>query len=1816
MQTRNAGLRRYMYEHMIARTINRTSELTKTPILVSQGRCLRDLMEERLNEQGRSFNDGDLPVADALGAIQSVMEEHVPGYKPLFQPADTSSKGYKALYEEFTSIVGLKGSAGAAGPRLPISPYDPRWGSRRTVKQAGTSILYVLDGDIAAYADGKPSNIEKVTTSELTLYRLTDEGKAKEAGRALSLDDVSGLTELMGRMSTAEYNEVRQWVLDGARNPETGRYNARQFMSTEALARSRAVLDMLAEEGIPYTIEKDLRPGQIRARLTGTNMTVRLTDTRDKEQWVGRVYDNGATLYFSTTARRDNKQVAYTPTVDEVCDLVRVALGRPVERKDGKGLVGRVGERQTSKGKTVQESYLSTGTLTSAYKDMPGMNGEQIVIRRQMKERSASSRFFADTPEGREQASSFITDAVHSARHNVIEQLDVDGLIQQLRDHEDAAREGTYIPMLSGDPDLAAVGRAYWDVLRGAETTLLKPEATRAEYAEATGLLDDMDQESDLSGVHDMLAGSVAYTGTPEERVRAHLRDLLDTQIGIDEPIDSDDFVFDPVRVARYMTSEHGQWRNNDDLVAAMRSVGMPQEKIVGESFYSNTFRDRLITFDESTALPMETVEDGFTQSMLQVVSDTLESCAVTPGSIRVDANGVVEWTGSIMRSQTGKEEPVSGTIGQIFARGENGEIITRFNSGNDLMIVPGFDARVVAQKPGENKSLEERTRLIGYEQQMSDAIRYRVQADVLSGRSRVGEPASLNSVYRRLSDTRHRADHYERALEEGMDRKILDAILATEARRVRYPNALRDGSTIDADFRASRAREQGIGGDPANDTTMDPWVLTGGRNMSLLSEEADGYFDPIMTSGGVNQGVTRYLVSGAQVNPDGSIVRSDKNDRAPLMLTEQAQLMSYDPFDRQQMTTSNLMNASSVTKPVGTAFMTAGGWTMEDSIVVSADFARQYRVRGTNGEMRDLIVGDKISDMHGNKGVISLIVDRDADLSPDEIEELHGSTDMMTLFRENPGLDVVMAPFSAVSRFNGGSAREAMQETAPLRLPNGTTIEAGMGKVSFIGTHMTVDAKTAAYDEAAIRAGQGRKASSQLAWALQSQGCDKVLEQMYGGNLQALAQLREMALVCGLDIEPDGTLRDGHDDLAVGGQRRLIEMGDVPLTERGSFDVRRVRNDFASLIGDAGGDMEIPFPLTMPTGARTPHATDTTWHVPVLSSHLRSGQDLDDGTSTVHDYTYRYLAIREWSLRYKHAADRAASGELTGKDLSDARRTMAEAMHRAQTAYDGIAQDIMRRRFTGKRNVFKEGLMASRLPHSATAVWTGDPRLDIDQVGVGPELAKKLHLRDGDYALVWRDPVLRDAGVRYMRVSIDDRLTGVSVNPNMVKCFDGDFDGDSVAVVKLGDGPAHEQALERLTVEANLIDLGQSMDDEGRYPLAMHNALDVKVSQHYDKRHADAMDEVHQRANDAYYDLIEGDATREEFLEAGRDVVDAASYMYRDALQHQYGEAVLSFGSVQKHMASVEAACIETGAKGSPKKMLDYARYIGYDPENQVDLVTTRVTREEQLGTMYATAVKSFGTGVAGTFSQRGVRALRNDELKAVLELTYPVTQSILQAKHDPVDARNRYELLMGPARSLWRGQMIAQDANGVWNTVTDDDRKPVQATKDQWVAAFSQFYGDAGLGVAVNSDNITKVAGALSDGNGTMLNLEDEKVIEQLASPMDRLAYGGDFTTMQALADAHANLFEGEWNAKFAPARVREVLEADAETQAEAPVIAMEDTVARVDRDEKIGRRKSTSWAVPVRSHTGTSAAERYGLTTQDDNETDRSVDDGFEL
>ena len=199
----------------------------------------------------------------------------------------------------------------------------------------------------------------------------------------------------------------------------------------------------------------------------------------------------------------------------------------------------------------------------------------------------------------------------------------------------------------------------------------------------------------------------------------------------------------------------------------------------------------------------------------------------------------------------------------------------------------------------------------------------------------------------------------------------------------------------------------------------------------------------------------------------------------SPLMKNEACAYLDYVPFDRRQMTFNNLLKASCVAKEIHTAQMTFGGWTFDDGYVVSKEFAETYKIRGVDGQMRPLTVGDKISDMNGNKGVISLVVDPDMDL---EEAEKQGIREPVAWFKANKGhLDVVGAPFPAPSRFNGGSARELMRNPVDLIGPDGKTYEGCVGQASYIITHMSVDEKTHVYGEDELAKGKGRKASAQL---------------------------------------------------------------------------------------------------------------------------------------------------------------------------------------------------------------------------------------------------------------------------------------------------------------------------------------------------------------------------------------------------------------------------------------------------------------------------------------------------------------------------------------------------------------------------------------------------------------------------------------------------------------------------------------------------------------------------------------------------------------
>lgn len=1839
MDPRSPGMRRYLYEYLFQQTIERTQDATGKVIMVSAARELREKVEQKLNAEGRSFADADLGIPPVLQAIESSMQENVPGYPGIFTDTTPASAPYRQMQKSFFDMAGFSSKGpdgvtqpqtGKAGPRLPISPYDPRWAVRAAVKQAGSRLRFVLEDEVQQLAGGNASRISELRTRDLHLYQLDEEGQAVEAGEAYSYDDASGMTELMSRMSEQEYRNVRDWVIDGAR-AQDGQINPRRFMTSDALGRAAAILDELRSQGVSYAVRRDRNPGQIRAEIAGTKISVRLTEPREMEHFVGRVYDDGVSTYYSTNVKGDRSQktVPYTPTAAEAVALLRIAQGKPVERADGKGLIGELGthvetEWSRSAGRRVpvevQDSYYTKNDRASmavvgdlVIDGKIPEPGAKVLVRRSAKARTATAQFFADAERGE----AYLREAIDSARENLAGALQVERLITEYEEHAAEAAEGEWFPEFSGDAEIAAIQRSYWDVLRGAQTTLLRAGATEDEYQAKVGVIGELQVDSDTARTtHDMLVSDLAYVGSAEQKVRDHADDVVDELIGSFEPheqllTDGETVMrrFDPVRVAKHMTSEFGTWRNNADIVAALRATGISGDDLMGSSFYATAVKDRLVQFNSAAATAYEEVEDPFVRRMGGVVEDAIRRNGALPTMIAVDDQGIVLWEAERF-SRTGEAEKVTGHIGQIFGRGEHGEVVTRFGGGENYLFVPGYEARIASQRAGEDLSVEERTILRGYEQIMTEQIEYQVANDLLVMRTEVGEPTSLNGVYRRLYDVRHEVDYIERATEEGLGKEWVEAILATEARRVRYPSEIASGSTVHAAWRAENSAQAA---DPANDNRFDPWILTGGRNMAIMTEEGDGYFDPVMTNGAVYQGITRYLVDGARVDEQtGRIIPSaDKADRTPLMKLPQTEMMRFDPYDRQQMSASNLLNAAAVTEPVGVAMMTFGGWTADDPMVISKEFADKHAIRGADGQLRALVPGDKLSDMHGNKGVISLVVDREMDL--DQARE-QGLEQPVAWFKKNSRLDVVMSPFSAVSRFNGGTARELMSKAAWLDAPflnlDGSAPErvVGMGMMQLVVTHKDVERGTRVYDDAALREGRGRKASSQLAWALGSQGADQVMAEFYGPNNSAVANFREMLVTMGLDLEPDGTMRVGYDDMAEGAERRLFPMPELAVTTRGTLNANKMKAEFGQLIGDRGGDLELPFPLRFPTGERIPTATDSTWKLPVMSSHLRSGQDLDDGQSTAHDYTNQYLAVYEQASRFRFAKDELERNReaLPPHKISALEDVIAEAPRRAQAAFDTITEDLKQKRFSGKRNVFKEGLMSSRLPNSATAVWTSDPRLDIDQIAVGPAMAEALGLEDDDYALIWRDPVLRDAGVRYMRVKVDERLTGVAINPVMDKPFDGDFDGDSVAVVRLTSEAARQQALEKLTIEANLLDLGQ-VGDDALHPLAMQDSLDVKVSQFVAPELKDRFEALKMRANEIQSDLEDGVVNDYEAWEQRHQVVGELSEYYRDAMQHQYGDAILRFGDAGDHVKSVIEACIDTGAKGSLSKIGDYCRHLGVDPVTMEDLGDTQHTREEDEGVMMATAVKSHGTGIAGAFSQRGVKALRNAELKAVLELTYPVTQSVLQAKHDPEEARQKYNMLMGPARALWKGRKLevvaGEDGERDWAVVRDEKGREVQADAETWKSQFVELYtAKDGLNVTVNVDNVDKVAQALTGADGRIVDIEDPEAQAQslpgAGSTMDRLAYGGTFADVLAAATARENIFAGSENAHFAPYAVRTNQRAIAEWERaaedevltpapEVKVLANRDVLAEHDsRARARGEGRTSPVATAVRA------------------------------
>lgn len=1555
----------FLFHNMIQKLNADLEEQGQPVVKTSHARHLRRKMDSmleqlpELQDNARSMKTAtSQPVVLAFCAVVRNDKGIVGSEKTLTQLSDQS---YKTSYivdvmKQFKGLTGIRTGSESyqvtpvdprGGEWLPISPYTPELENRDCVIQLGSDMGLMRRADVEQLIQVHSPKDDAITYDNMTtvlgapdvmgpLYQAKVYRQGKDANGQFTTQpvadvynehDASGVAALRAFMSDKEFAEITSdyngspWT-SAAKGPD----GKPLYMDDASISRVRDLVATLRSRGDDFEFKKDSRPGQVCIQFGVNKMQLRVIDPYDPQFAGARVYDEGFVVQMQTQDRseRENSWATYVPRTSREClDLVDVAMGREVLRWDHQSKQDRVGSpKQTAgRGRKMNESFHSSD---GSFRATIGQDNEGRPVSVYFKKHSRTGSKIFKQPED---AENYLRDMVNSSRERFETELDVEMLIDLAAQHEANPEEyGDAIPMYSQDPVIKAVQEKYWRTLTDREAPLLiKPEYVT---------LDEEDNEHITADIEDF--NDAMYDGSPADQVRAHAKDMARSAVGeyLGPGLGPQ---FDPVLVSRYATNGYSMFRNNDDIMSAMRRAGHVPEDLTGNAFYNDVVRSRLISFNPETGKPiqLQTRQSPFMNMVFQTVGKAIkdQGCEVlvtddvrpNPETgvmepykrchIDIDDNGIIRYEARMKTRQRveGKSSDstlVIGEIGQIFEPDEHGVVHTKTH-----LFVPGYEGVVTPNKIGENKPYEERIKLRGYEQVIEESIRDQIhqtfissmrEEDVMENGVRTGEkiryagnPTGLNRAIQHLYDTRLPLDFYESHLEggsrEGISQELQQAIIDTCRGRIKLDNDLMEESGRQNLYR--NAYRPGATYDKFNDNKLDGISLTDARNPAILEEPGDGLFDPYFTGNGPAQGNIRYLAEGATVGSDGYIVPSkDRGARCPLVkyMQKQGRQPDFDAVDRMCMSGNGLLQGLRETRPVGMAQVTFGFQTFEDGIVISKEFAEENRVpdahaKGPNGEtvMRPLKSGDKI-ECHGNKGVVSLVVDRGMDL--DEAEKL-GIREAVEWYRENPGLDVVMSPYSAVSRFNAGMAREAIaSKPETLIAPDGTAYPGALGHVRMTVLKQTVDTKSHSNTED----GQQRRSyGAQLSWALAANDCTKVMEDSYSDNFKALADVREYLIACGMDMDETGRFRYGYQPHA-GEQRNVFAMPELDYTDsQGNIspnmtvNKNRMREAFTKEIATRGGFVELPFALKYPTGKTFVEAESSTpdrkvYMMPIMSSFMRAGQEFQSGESVTHDYTNEYIRVFERSIEYRDAEARklraasveeARAAEQAGTMTTAQKatldqfgawydKTMADfdkkrhgsmsyaewcdsemetAVSNANSDYAKITRNITEKRFATKHNIWRTGIMANKQVDSATAVWHPDPTCPVDAVRMGSEMAETLGLarrdrntgdivmKPGAMALIHRDPVLRGSGIRYMRVELDPELVGISVHPAGIPGgMDGDFDGDSVGVHVPTGVDAKAEAREKLTVGANLLDRSSYDPKTGRYKLFIADGQDV----------------------------------------------------------------------------------------------------------------------------------------------------------------------------------------------------------------------------------------------------------------------------------------------------------------------------------------------------------------------------------------------------
>lgn len=509
-------------------------------------------------------------------------------------------------------------------------------------------------------------------------------------------------------------------------------------------------------------------------------------------------------------------------------------------------------------------------------------------------------------------------------------------------------------------------------------------------------------------------------------------------------------------------------------------------------------------------------------------------------------------------------------------------------------------------------------------------------------------------------------------------------------------------------------------------------------------------------------------------------------------------------------------------------AYTTSGGFGIGDGFVVSKAFADKVGLHLKHGEVRNIKIGDKLTDIHGDKGVAVMVVDPD-----DQAPRLKH---LKAIFAGNPDLEIVAPYGTLLSRGTGGVARE-MQDGYIGQLNNvevdGEVIKLedvsySRMKTGLSDMNVTDKSKVYTYEEY-IKSNKGRAASSQLNAAIASLGGKETLKYIYSSgsfNGQDLGHARLISdlNVLGYDIDADGNFGKLNNTAL------LQDPGTVIVDPRGHMSFEELTDGTSDL-----SRYGVKFGKALAAASRQSGATrvaiDLGENVKLYSGVTTEGIDADGRVRNVIFLPLAYLkevnelGKEQESLVLKDAYRnrlKTIYDYVAGSGKRD--KSLTELVNR-------LSSTVVSRSFAKKDNIVKSKIYRVPMSKSGTLVATADPTLPLDTVRISKEMWENAGCPDpekNERFLIWRDPNLRPTNVAAYKFVVDESITGIAINPILADKKDGDFDGDTFGATFISDPEVQKEWATLLAAE-NMVQLYRKTFDGNETTLLDING-DVKM--------------------------------------------------------------------------------------------------------------------------------------------------------------------------------------------------------------------------------------------------------------------------------------------------------------------------------------------------------------------------------------------------